>query len=186
MPSALFLPIFLRLLGPMAFIGMAIAAGVMNRSIMIVPLLALTATAVSILIRYVSPSPMMEVKDLLNPSAPSVRPSPFRGLGRRFGLGILGYGIVFGLAATIAAIFQATEFESQIRAFDFGLLAIPAALALIGGLLSARMGQAQMEGMMGQMQDMFSQMQDAQSAAATDEDAFTVEGEVIDPDKPDS
>ena len=180
MPSALLLPVLLRLLGPIAFIGAAIAAGVMNRSIMIVPLLALIAMTTSVLVQAGSPSPTMELKDLLNQGQPSARPSPFRGLGRRFGLRVLGYGLVFGIAALFAALFQATEFQPQIRSFDFGLIAIPATLAVFGSLLSARIGRDQMEGMMDQMQDMFSQMREAQSGEEHQDDAFTVEGEVID------
>ena len=186
MPSALLLPVFLRLLGPIAFIGAAIAAGVMNRSIMIVPLLALVAVGASLLVQSVSPSPAMDLKNLLNPGQSTAPPSPFSGLGRRIGLRVLGYGIVFGIAAILAAIFQATEFEPQIRMFDLGLAAIAALLAILGGLLSARLGRNQMEGMMDQMQDMFSQMQSAQAPGSPDEDAFTVEGEVIDPENRDS
>lgn len=186
MPSALFLPVFLRLLGPIAFIATAITAGVMNRSIMIVPLLAFAGAAASLLIQSISPAPSMDLKNLLNPGQPPAPPNPFRGLGRRFGLGVLGYGLVFGIAALFAALFQATEFQPQIGSFDFGLIAIPAILAVFGGLLSARIGRNQMEGMMGQMQDMFSQMQEAQSGDGHDDDVFTVEGEVIDPKNRDS
>ena len=153
---------------------------------MIVPLLALTATAAAVLIQSVSPSPMADLKDILNQGAQPQPASPFRGLGRRIGLGVLGFGAVFGLSALIAAIFQATEFEPQIRAFDFGLLLIPAILAVLGGGLSARIGRNQMAGMMDQMQDMFSQMQNPDPAGTSAEDAFTVEGEVIDPEKHDS
>ena len=186
MPSALLLPVFFRLLGPIAFIGMAIAAGVMNRSIMIVPLLALAAALTSVLIQSVSPSPAMDLNNLLNPGQPTKPPSPLRGLGRRIGLRVLGYGIVFAIAAALAAIFQATEFEPQILLFDLGLIAVPVILAVFGGLLSARMGRDQMDGMMDQMQDMFSQMQSAQPGASPEDDAFTVEGEVIDPENRDS
>ena len=186
MPSALFLPVFLRLLGPIAFVVAAIVAGILNRSIMIVPLLALTATGAAVLLQMVSPSPMADLKDILNPGAQPQPASPFRGLGRRIGLGVLGFGAVFGLSALIAAVFQATEFEPQIRAFDFGLLVIPALLAFFGGSLSARIGRNQMVGMMDQMQNMFSQMQTPDQPGSASEDAFTVEGEVIDPDKRDS
>ena len=186
MPSALFLPVFLRLLGPIAFIVAAIVAGILNRSIMIVPLLALTATGAAVLMQSVAPSPVADLKDILNQGARPHPASPFRGLGRRIGLGVLGFGTVFGLSALIAAIFQATEFEPQIRAFDFGLLLIPAFLAVLGGGLSARIGRDQMAGMMDQMQDMFSQMQPPDPAGSDANDAFTVEGEVIDPEKRDS
>lgn len=182
MPINLFLPILLRLAGPFAFVSAAIGAGIMNRSIVIVPILALAGTATAILIRKVTPSPMMEVKNLLDPNAPHQTPGLFDGFFRRFALGTLGYGLVFGLAAMIAALFQTTELEPQVRLEDAGFALIPAGIALIGAWLSARIGISQMAGMAAQMQDMFAQANPETGAPSSDDDAFTVEGEIIDPD----
>ena len=183
MPAALLLPVFLRLAGPLAFIAAAIAAGVLNRSFMIVPLLAIAATLTTIVIRKVIPSPVEGLQTMLNPDAPPQNPSPFRGMGRRFGLGLIGYAIAFGFAALIAAIFQTTDFEPRLMPSDAGYLFIPALIALLGAWGSARLGLNQMAGMMGQMQDMFAQMQAAQQGHPAEDDAFTVDGEVINPDE---
>ena len=186
MPINLFLPIALRLAGPLAFGSAAIIAGVMNRSIMIVPILALAGAAAAILIRIYAPSPVLEVKNLLNPDAPPKQPGVFDGLGRRLIFGVLGYGILFFLAAWIAALFQSTEFAQQVQGWDLGFAAVPAIIALIGAWLSARIGYNQMASMTAQMQDMFAQMNDPAGPTADDEDSFTFEGEIIDPDAKDS
>lgn len=184
MPTALLLPILLRLAGPIAFSTAAAAAGVLNRSIMLVPLLAIAASLTTILIRTLVPSPVNDLKAMLNPNAPSQPPSPFRGMGKRFGIGLIGYGIAFGMAALLAALFQTTDFEPRLMPSDVGYLLIPAAIAFIGAWLSSRLGFNQMAGMMGQMQNMFAQMKDAERQAGGDE-PFTVDGEVIQPDEDD-
>ncbi|MCR9268984.1 MAG: hypothetical protein NXH72_03245 [Hyphomonadaceae bacterium] len=182
MPAALFLPLLLRLAGPLAFIGAAIIAGILNRSIMLVPLLALAGTGTTVLIRFLAPSPAMDIKAMLDPNSQLQKPSPFKGIGQRFGLGVLGFGLVFGVSALIAALFQATEFEPRVNLSDAGFLVVPGLIAVIGAWLSARLGLNQMAGMMQDMQGMFSQMQAGPEATSNDEDAFTVEGEIIDRD----
>ena len=185
MPINLLLPVVLRLAGPLAFIGAALGAGAMNRSIIIVPILALAGTVTAIIIRKVTPSPMLEVKNLLDPNAPQQAPRLFDGFVRRLLLGSLGYGLVFGLAALIAAVFHTTEFEPQVRPEDAWFILVPALIALVGAWLSARIGISQMTGMAAQMQDMFAHMNPQSGAPSADDDAFTVEGEIIDPDTPD-
>lgn len=184
MPTSFLVPVLLRLAGPIAFLGAAIAAGVMNRSFLLVPLLTLVATVTTLVIRKVSPSPVTDIKSVLAPDAQPEPQNLFRGVGRRFVIGLVGYSIAFGLAALIAALFQTTEFEPQVMVSDTAYLIIPTLVAIVGGWISARVGMSQMADLMGQMQEMMAQMQSAQSAEA-DEDAFTVDGEVIDPDRDD-
>jgi hypothetical protein len=188
MPTTLLLPLLLRLAGPIAFVTAAMAAGAMNRSIMVIPLLALAATATTIIIRMVSPFPSFDLKSALSPDAPEAKPSPYRGSVRRFVIGVVGYGFAFGIAAMVAALFQATEFQPQIQVSDLGYFVLPAIIAVIGASLGARIGVNQMAGMMDQMQGMFSQMQSNGQASdpVNDEDGFTFEGEIIDPDEPKS
>ena len=184
MPQTLLLPIILRVAGPIAFVIAAMTAGVMNRSIIIVPLLALVATATTVIIRTVSPLPSFDLKSALSPDAPARKPSAFRGAGRRLVIGVIGYGVAFGFAALVAALFQATEFQPQLSLEDAGYFIVPGLIAIIGATIGARLGVNQMSGMMSQMQDMFAQMQTP--GAANDEDGFTFEGEIIDPDEPKS
>lgn len=181
MPTTFLVPILLRLAGPIAFLGAAIVAGVMNRSVLLVPLLTVVATLTTLVIRKVSPSPVTDLKSVLTPDAQPQPPNLFRGVGRRFAIGLVGYGIAFGLAALIAALFRTTQFEPQLMMSDSVYLIVPTLVAVIGGWISARVGMSQMADMMGQMQDMMAQMQAAQNPEAGD-DAFTVDGEVIDPD----
>ena len=185
MPIAVFFPFLLRLAGPIAFLGAAIVAGVMNRSFVLVPLLAIAATLVTILIRRFTPSPALNLQAMISPEAQPAKPDLFKGLIPRFGIGLVGYAIAFGLAASIAALFQSTEFEPRVLASDIWFAAIPAVLAIAGAWLSARLGLNQMASMMGEMQGMFAQMQAGQApSAANDDEAFTVEGEIINPDEP--
>ena len=184
MPQTLLFPLLLRVAGPITFVAAAMTAGVMNRSIMIVPLLALAATATTIIIRMVSPFPTFDLKSALSPNAPAEKPSAFRRAGRRLIIGIIGYGFAFGIAALIAAIFQTTEFQPQITISDAGYFLIPGLVAVIGATIGARIGVNQMAGMMEQLQDMFAQMQTQKPA--NDDDGFTFEGEIIDPDEPKS
>ena len=184
MPQTLLIPIILRVAGPIAFVIAAMTAGVTNRSIMIVPLLALVATATTIIIRTVRPMPSFDLKSALLPNAPAEKPSAFRGAGRGLVIGVIGYGVAFGFAALTAALFQATEFQPQLSLDDAVYFLAPGLIAVIGATIGARIGINQMTGMMEQMQDMFAQMQT--SGAANDEDVFTFEGEIIDPDEPKS
>src|SRR6056297_3604456 len=155
----------------------------MNRSIMMVPLLAIAATATTILIRKFSPSPAMDLNKMLNPDAAVQPPSVFHGMGRRLGLGILGYGLIFGFSALLAALFQVTEFEPQVRTADASFLIIPAFIAVLGAVISARIGLNQMSGMAEQMQSMFAQMQPGAEQPPPDDDGFTFEGEIIEPEE---
>ena len=179
MPTSFLIPILLRLAGPLAFLAAAIVAGVMNRSVLLVPLLTIVATVTTLVIRKVSPSPVTDMKSVLAPDAAPEPANVFRGVGRRFGIGLIGYGFAFALAALIAAMFQTTEFEPQLMMSDTVYLIVPTLVAILGGWISARVGMSQMANMMGQMQEMMAQMQAAQNAPAED-DAFTVDGEVID------
>lgn len=182
MPTSFLVPILLRLAGPIAFLGAAIVAGVMNRSVLLIPLLTVVATLTTILIRKISPSPVTDLKSVLAQDAQPQPPNIFRGVGRRFLIGLIGYGLAFWLAAMIAAIFQTTEFEPQLMIADTPYLIVPTFIAVIGAWFSARIGVSQMAGMMGQMQDMFAQMQAGETRQGGDDDAFTVDGEVIDPE----
>lgn len=182
MPTSFLVPILLRLAGPIAFLVAAIVAGIMNRSVLLVPLLTIVATGTTIVIRRVSPSPVTDLQSVLSPDAQATPPNIFRGVGRRFGIGLVGYGLAFALAALIAAVFKTTEFEPQLMVSDTVYLIVPALVAVIGAWISARVGMSQMAGMMGQMQEMMAQMQAAQNGQNAEDDAFTVDGEVVEPD----
>ena len=186
MPVALLFPILLRVAGPIAFVLAIATAGAMNRSFILVPLLAAAASLTTIVIRTVTPSPALDLKAALTPDAEQRPHNPLRGTGKRFAAGLVGYTIVFGLAALVAAIFRTTEFEPQVMLVDAWFAIIPAILAFAGAWISARIGLNQMAGMMDQMQDAFAQMQSGQRSGDPEDDAFTVEGEVIDPDRRDS
>lgn len=185
MPAALMLPLLLRAAGPIAFLIAAVTAGVMNQSFMIVPLLAIAATLTTIIIRKVSPSPAADLAAMLDPNAVPQQKSIFEGAGKRLGVGLVGYTVTFGLAALIAAMFQETEFKQTLTQTDAWIILIPSGLAVLAAMLSARLGANQIAGMAGQMADVFAAMKAQQggpNSAAQDDEAFTVEGEIIDKD----
>jgi hypothetical protein len=186
MPTALFFPVLLRLAGPLAFVLSTIVAGILNRSFILVLCMTVAATVTTVLIRRISPSPAMDLKAVLSPDAAPNPPSIYRGVGRRFAIGLIAYSMVFGLAALVAAVFKTTEFEPKLMLSDIWFLAVPAIIAVIGAWVSARVGLTQMAGLMDQMQSAFSEMQAQQSGADAGDEAFTVEGEVIDPESRDS
>lgn len=182
MPTSFLIPVLMRVAGPLAFVVSAMTAGVMNRSPLLIPLLAVVATVTTLVIRKVTPSPASDLQSVLTPGADPAPPNIFRGTGKRFAIGLVGYAIAFWIAAMIAAVFQTTEFEPRVMWSDVGFMLVPTILAVIGAWISARIGMSQMASMMGQMQDIFQQMQADQGMTPADEDAFTVDGEVIDPD----
>ncbi|MEO1659780.1 MAG: hypothetical protein AAFR51_02240 [Pseudomonadota bacterium] len=186
MPIALLFPILARLAGPISFASAAIVAGGMNRSVVMVPLLAVTASLATVLVRWLLPSPVNDLKAMLSPEAEPAAPNPLKGVGQRFGLGLIGYGLLFGLAALIAAVFKTTEFEPQVLSSDIWFLAVPGAIAIIGAWVSARLGYTQMAGMMGQMQTVFADIKSQQAPQPGEQDGFTFEGEIIDPEDRDS
>ncbi|MEM6557595.1 MAG: hypothetical protein AAF642_17055 [Pseudomonadota bacterium] len=186
MPVTLFFPILLRLAGPVAFVLAVAVAGAMNRSFILVPLLALAASLTTVIIRAVTPSPAMDLGAAIQSQSEQRPHNPFRGSGKRFAAGLVGYAIIFGLAAWIAALFRTTEFEPQVMLSDGWFAIVPGIVAFVGAWISARIGLNQMAGMMAQMQDAFTQMQAGPSPAGSDDEAFTVEGEVIDPDNRES
>lgn len=181
MPAALALPLMLRAAAAIVFLIAVIAAGIMNRSIFIVPLLAAAATLTQFLVSKVIPSPMTELKAGLNPGAP---PTPaLTKLSRGFFIATFGYGILFVITVFISALFQETELAHAFTRTDAYLIAIPAIAAAVLSLINARIANAQMATMMSGVQAMYAQMNpDGAPNPANDDDAFTIDGEIIDED----
>lgn len=183
MPAAILFPILLRAAGPIAFILAALIAGVLNQSIMIVPLLALAATLATMVIGTVSPSPAVELAAMLDPNAPPKSKSVLDGAGKRLGIGLIGYAFTFGFAALVAALFQETEFNQVLTMTDAWLILVPSVLAVLAAMLSARLGANQIVGMAAQMESMIKQAKAGYGDPNTppdQNDAFTVEGEIVD------
>lgn len=176
MPTALALPILFRALAAFAFIGVATYAGIANRSFLIVPVLAGAAVLAQFIVRQIEPSPLTRLKAAVSPDAPPANPA--KSVLPAFGLATLGYGFVYGFSALIAALFQETEFERQLEAYDFWLIGGASIVAVIFSILSAKTGSSQIEGMMGDMQQAFADLKAKQAAEAMGEDEdFIIDGE---------
>lgn len=181
MPAALALPLMLRAAAAIIFLVAVIAAGIMNRSVFIVPLLAVAATLTQFLVSKIIPSPLTDLKAGLNPQAP---PTPaLTKLTRGVIIATFGYGILFVFTVFISALFQETELAHNFTRTDLYLIAIPAIGAAILSLINARIANAQMATMMSGVQAMYAQMNpDGPPNPANDDDAFTIDGEIIDED----
>ena len=170
------LPVLLRVLASAVFAIAVIYAGVANRSILIVPLIAFAAAAVQWLVSIVAPSPITGLQQMVSPDA--APPNPVAKFGRGFGVSLVLYLFLFGLSALIAALFQETEFARRLIADDIWIVALPAGIAFAASVLSAKTGTNQVVGMMEDVQKAFAEMQaqQAQQDMAADDD-FIVEGE---------
>lgn len=179
MPNALLLPILLRATPGLILLIAACTAGVLNRSVMIVPLLALAGTLAQFAASQFAPNPLDSLKDAF--AGPKAATGPANKLARGLIMSTLGFGVVYGLSALIAALFQETEFARTLTGFDAGLVLIPAGIAFVLSIFVAKSIARQAAQMLGGFQAAFSQMQGQAGQAANDDDAFTVEGEIIDP-----
>jgi len=181
MPAALALPLMLRAAAAIVFLIAVIAAGIMNRSVLMVPLLAAAATLTQFLVSRIIPSPLTEIKAGLNPNAP---PTPaLTKLSRGFFIATFGYGVLFVITVFISALFQETELAHALNRTDVYLITIPAATAAIFSLINARIANAQMATMMSGVQAIYAQMNSGDAPnPANDDDAFTIDGEIIDED----
>ncbi len=180
MPQAFALPIILRLLATAAFLIAAAYAGAINRSFLIVPLLAISAVAAQTVASLIAPSPITGLKAAFDPGA--IEPPLAKKAGKGFAGSLIGYGIVFALSAGIAALFQETEFVRGIELQDLMLSGGAGLIALSCSVLSSKLGASQVVGVMQSMQTAFAEMK--ATSDHHDDDSFTVEGEIIEPDEP--
>ena len=184
MPIFLAIPVILRIAATLVFLIAVIAVGAMNRSVMMVPLLAAVATLVQWGVGLFAPNPLTNLKDMVNPgAAQSQTPgNTIAKLARKFLFGVIGYGILFALAYMISGIFKATEMERIITRFDLILIAVTAAIAVVLSVINAFTAANQVTGMMDDLQQAFSDMQGGQGPDQNGgETPFTVDGEIIEP-----
>lgn len=180
MPKALLFPILLRATPGLVLLITACIAGVFNRSVMIVPLLAIAGTLSQYAASRFAPNPLDSLKAAF--TGGQTAPGPGAKLTRGFIMSTLGFGVVYGLSALIAALFQETEFARTLTGFDAGLVIIPALMAFVLSIFVAKSIARQAAHMMGGLQEVFSEMQAQAGPAANDDDAFTFEGEIIEPE----
>ncbi len=181
MPFVLALPIILRIASTLVFLVAVIVAAALNRSVMMVPLLAAAATLSHWVAGKFVPNPLSNLE-----GATSIRTPMGNLLGRlapRFLVGVFGYGILFALAVLISAVFQETELERAITRTDFIIIGVASVIAIILSVINAYTAATQVTGIMSDLQQAFSDMQDGQGPDQDGgETPFTFEGEIIDPD----
>ena len=179
MPLSLTLPIALRLASSLVFIIAVIVAGSLHRSVVMVPLLAGVATLVHWGASRMAPGPLSPLQGL---SGPDPRPRTGSLVGARLLGGTLGYGIIFMITVFFSALFHETQLERALTRTDGAILLVATAIAAPLALYNAVSAARRSEAISSTLEGLFSQAR----SRADDESAFTVEGEVIDTDKPDS
>lgn len=179
MPFIIALPLMLRLGATLVFLLAVVAAGALNRSLVMVPLLAATATLTHWLVGKVVPNPLKNIQGIAgNVAVPGRSP---QALLMRFIAGTIGYGMIFMVTVFLSAIFQETELERALDGTDALILAVPAGIAALLSIATAYTGANQVTGMAADLHQTFARGH-TDPHGLHDEDAFTVEGEIIDPD----
>ncbi len=180
MPFIIALPIILRLAASAVFIIAVVTAGAMNRPLIMVPLLAAASTGVHWLTGRIMPSPMKNLQAVSgHVTAPGHSP---QALFVRFIAGTFGYGLIFMVTVFMSAIFRETELDRMLTSLDGLIIAIPAVIAGLLSIATAYTGASQVTGMAQDLHQSFTHMRASGHPDAANDDAFTVEGEIIDPD----
>jgi len=169
MRFAIWLPILLRVASGLVFVLAIIVAGVANRPVLLVPMIAGVATLAHL------NTPRMSI---------NFTGKPEQGLiGRALTVFLtrtILFGFLFVLSVGIAALFQETELSREFATFDTILLTVPFALALLFTAVSMRSPLGNPEAMMADIQKAFTDVATGNVPAANDDDAFTVDGEFED------
>lgn len=180
MLHTLFRSLLIYLCGPLAFIASVGLAGILNRSLLLVPALALTATATSVLLRSLIPSLRSGLQMILRRQEPVAKVAILSGAIRGFVLRWLGYGAVFFSAAMLAALFQATDFAPRIERSDLWFLCLPVAIAIPSRWLSHQLGVGRAVKMRPPMRSVFERAQTGSHPHTDSTQApFTIEAEII-------
>lgn len=176
MPVFLSLPIALRAGSAFVFIAAVIIAASLNRSLLMVPLLALASTLVHWGIGRIAPGPLAQLQALAGQSQRLAGGANLFWL-RVFG-GTIGYGAIFMITVFFSALVQETQLERALTGTDLKILLIASGLAAILAFINAKLAARQVGAMAGDLNTLFAQMRSPDS----EDDPFTVEGEIIEPD----
>lgn len=168
MRFAIWMPILMRLASGLVFVIAIIVAGIANRSAMMVPLIAAVATLAHM------NTPRMTI-NFGQKSEQSVLSRAFTVFLTRTIL----FGILFVVTVGISALFQETDLAREFATFDIFLLTVPFGLALLFTAISMLSPMGNPEQMMADIQKAFDDVS-AGRGPATNDDAFTVEGEFED------
>ena len=176
MPLMIQFAILLRVLSLLVFIIAAIVAGVMNRPVLLMVILA----ALMALTNFYYARHSRAQK------AARGEPTGWLGkLGLTFVARLITLAIFYGLAVLISALFQETYLARQLAPIDGWVVGITLAIALLTSEVSKRMLATQVTGLMGgMMADMQAAMAKMQQDAGAGDDGFTIDGESHEVDDP--
>ncbi len=195
MPQMLQLALALRLGAVIVFVIAIIAAGAMNRHVLVIPLMAAAMTFVRVFasqgtdafMRRMRPGP---AADTLPPaSAAPANATPFRATLSRapsiFVNRLVVMTVMFFFTVLIAAIFRETDLARQFTLTDALVVAIPLAAALVLTQISQRMTAGATEALAGLMSELHARANPdaaAPPSAANDDTIIDGEFHAIDPE----
>lgn len=172
-------PLLIRIAAALVFPVTVAVAAILNRSFLMVPLLALAATGVQLLMSRVAPNPLTSFGAMAQ-SGP--KPVSLNTTMVTFFIGACFYAGVFILFVFLSALFQETQLAHGIAPIDFVMIAIPSALAALFSFVSSRLAAAQVTDLMQQFQSGLNPDGAGRSDFDPD-DGMTIDGKVIDPDE---
>lgn len=171
MPSALALPLRLRLASSAAFLLAVLVAAGANRSLLMVPILAAASTAAHWMASRLAKGDQATMLGLLDPRTQRLMQQKMARAGFFFGL--FGYTLIFIIGVFLSAIVTPTELARQLTRFDLWLVLAPTGLTLGLGLVRRNLSTP------------FQGPGNPASSPDPDSDAFTVEGEIVRSDESD-
>ena len=175
MPQSLKLNLLLRGGSVAVFLLAIILAAILNRPILMIPLMAGVMTLSSII--ALRRSPLTEITHMQPDGTPPPRPTlDLARISTGFILRLGALAALFIAALGLTALFTDTALAREIGAIDLALLIIPLLAALGMAEMSARLTARQVAGAIGAFQGMFAEVRDGPGG----EGGEIIEGEIID------
>lgn len=180
MPQALKLNLILRAVAVLVFPLATILAAMLNRSVLMVALIALAMTVSGIIAQRRGALSEIALRDPAAPEPPQRQPLPFGRIATRFIARVFGLSGIFIVALGLTALFTETDLARRLNGTDLALFAIPFLIALACQEIARRQTAHQMESALGAVQSIL----DPGPASG---DGPIIEGEVVSdrgPDEP--
>ncbi len=174
MPHSLKLNLFLRGGSLAVFLLAIILAAILNRSILMIPLMAGAMTLASFI--AACRSPLAEITPTQPDGSPPPRPTlDLARIGAGFMVRLGALTALFIAALGLTALFTETALAREIGAIDLALLIIPLLAALGMAEMATRLTARQVAGAIGAFQGLFAEVRNGPGG----EGGEIIEGEII-------
>lgn len=177
MPQSLKLNLLLRGGSVAVFLLAIILAAILNRPILMIPLMASAMTLASLIASR--RSPLTEITHMQPDGAPPPHPPlDLARIGAGFMVRLGALAALFIAALGITALFTETALAREFGAVDLALLILPLLAALGMAEIAARLTARQVAGAINAVQGLFNEVRGGPDG----EDDEIIEGEIIDED----